>query len=253
MKPFRAFEGKQILSLIRDGDYAHAGEEEAIELIFSRFPKDPHRKILDVGCGLGGTAHYIQSHGWGQVTGFDVDDRAIVYAKQKYPNVEFLVADAAKILKGRTFDMLCIINAFVCFPQQLAVLKALNHLAHDNTELVIFEYTDLAPKGHNPLVRAGQNPFLPIRLNEFDSMLHPSGWKILESICLNDAFERWYADFLMHVENKRAEIDGRFGKGHADYAKERYGAIYNGFKDKLLGGCLLLLGKARSARTAQLK
>jgi hypothetical protein len=33
-----SFEGKRILALIRDGDYAHAGEEEAIERSFRSIP-----------------------------------------------------------------------------------------------------------------------------------------------------------------------------------------------------------------------
>ena len=49
--------GKEILSIIRDGNYAHPGEEEAIELTFQDIPKNSHRQMLDVGCGRGGTAH----------------------------------------------------------------------------------------------------------------------------------------------------------------------------------------------------
>ena len=33
----RHFVGKQILSVVRDGDYAHVGEEESIHLIMKRF------------------------------------------------------------------------------------------------------------------------------------------------------------------------------------------------------------------------
>lgn len=243
MTPFREFEGKQILAFIRGGDYAHAGEEEAIELIMSRFPKDRHRTILDVACGLGGTANYIQAHGWGQVTGFDIDQPAIDYAKKKYSSIEFFasaVADAPNFLRGRTFDLICIVHAFVCFSDQLTALKALRQLAKETTQLVIFEYTDLAPKGKNPLVREGQNPFLPIRLTEFDSMLEQSGWKQSECHCLDAQFERWYADFLDRIETKKDEIEERFGAGSAAYAKERYTSIYNGYRDKLLGGCLLI-------------
>ena len=49
-----SFEGKRILALIRDGDYAHAGEEEAIECALGSIPKDSRDWMLDVGCGRGG-------------------------------------------------------------------------------------------------------------------------------------------------------------------------------------------------------
>lgn len=243
MKPFRAFEGKKILASIRGGDYAHAGEEEAIHLIFSRFPKDANRTVLDVACGLGRTAYDIQAGGWGKTIGFDIDEAAIEYAKKKYPSIDFFtaaVADAPKVLKGRTFDLICIINAFVCFSHQPEALAALRLLAKKNSQLVIFEYTDLAPKGKNPLVRKEPIPFLPIRLDEFGPMLAQTGWNLKETICLDGQFEKWYADFLTLLDQKRAAIDAQFGSGAAAYAKERYGSIYNGYKDKMLGGCLLI-------------
>jgi ubiquinone/menaquinone biosynthesis C-methylase UbiE len=243
MKPFRAFEGKKILSFIRGGDYAHAGEEEAIDLIFSRFPKDPKRTVLDIACGLGKTAYDIQAGGWGKVAAFDIDKAAIDYAKKKYPSIEFFtaaVADSPKILKGRTFDLICIINAFVCFSNQPEALATLRLLAKKSTKLVIFEYTDLAPKGKNPLVRKEPIPFLPIRLDEFGSLLERAGWKLQETVCLDAQFEKWYADFLTLLDQKRKAIDAQFGSGAADYAQERYGSIYNAYRDKMLGGCLLI-------------
>ena len=60
-----SFEGKRILALIRDGDYAHAGEEEAIERAFRSIPKDPRQWLLDVGCGRGGSGDYLLRNGWG--------------------------------------------------------------------------------------------------------------------------------------------------------------------------------------------
>ena len=57
-----SFQGRQILALVRDGDFAHAGEEEAIERALQEVPKDPNQQILDAGCGRGGTAAYMQDH-----------------------------------------------------------------------------------------------------------------------------------------------------------------------------------------------
>jgi hypothetical protein len=59
-----SFSGIQLLALIRERDYAHAGEEEAIEITLRNHPKRADRLLLDVGCGLGGTANYVQNHGW---------------------------------------------------------------------------------------------------------------------------------------------------------------------------------------------
>ena len=70
--------GKGILSLVREGDYAHPGEEQAIDLVFAALPKDPDRQVLDLGRGRGGTAAYVQRHGWGRVTGVDIDAETLL-------------------------------------------------------------------------------------------------------------------------------------------------------------------------------
>jgi 2-polyprenyl-3-methyl-5-hydroxy-6-metoxy-1,4-benzoquinol methylase len=82
----RHFEGKRLLSVIRGSDYAHAGEEEAINLVMSRIPKNNGRLILDVDCGLGGTAKFIQEHGWGQVTGIDIEEESMYMQKKTILN-----------------------------------------------------------------------------------------------------------------------------------------------------------------------
>ena len=51
-----SFQGKRLLALARGGDYAHAGETESIDLVWTRLPKKPPQQVLDAGCGRGGTA-----------------------------------------------------------------------------------------------------------------------------------------------------------------------------------------------------
>ena len=78
---------KRILSLVRGGDYAHAGEEGAIELALDSVSKRAIQVILDVGCGLGGSAEYVRSHGWGSVIGIDANEDMIAYAEKTYRDV----------------------------------------------------------------------------------------------------------------------------------------------------------------------
>lgn len=244
VKTFNEYEGKLILSYIRQGDYTHVGEEEAIDIIMSRFTENGNRTILDVACGLGGTANYIQGHGWGKVTGFDIDDQTIKYAKTTYPEIDFVLADvanASQALKGRTFDLICIVNSIVCFPDQVGALKQLRTLAKKNTKLLIFEYTDLAPKGKNPLVGSARISFKPIRYDELKDMLDESGWDCEDTVILDAAFEKWYANFLVRLEEKKEEVDKRYGKGASDYTKGKYSLLYHNLKNKNLGGCLLVL------------
>jgi len=248
VKTFNEFEGKQILAFVRQGDYTHAGEEEAIELIMSFFPKDSNRKILDVACGLGGTADYIQKKGWGTVTGFDIDQETIKYAKMTYPNCQFFLADVLKVsdeIETPNFDLICIVNSFVCFHDQLQCLKELKKLAKPTTKLVIFDYTDLIENGENPLTGKSKNvSFFPIKQQKIETWCEQSGWEINEYVNLDKTFILWYEQFLDRIESKRKDIDEHFGKNATNYLRGKYDLIYYALKNKWMGGSLIILSSA---------
>lgn len=51
-----------LLSRVRGGDYAHAGDRKAIDIVLEKVlslePDLKSKAVLDVGCGCGGTAQY---------------------------------------------------------------------------------------------------------------------------------------------------------------------------------------------------
>lgn len=122
-----SFRGKQVLALLRDGDYAHAGEEEAIELTLAAVPKKPDRLVLDAGCGRGGTADYMQRNGWGWVTGIDAEARSIAHAREAYPNVQFCVRDICEAGRQLTpsYEVVTLFDVLYALTDQTRALAAL--------------------------------------------------------------------------------------------------------------------------------
>jgi len=84
-----SYQGKRLLALARGADYAHAGEAEAIDLVWSGLPKSRTQNVLDAGCGRGGTAAYVYHAGWGRVTGIDIEAESIVRARCRSPRIVF--------------------------------------------------------------------------------------------------------------------------------------------------------------------
>jgi SAM-dependent methyltransferase len=237
-----SFEGKRILALIRDGDYAHAGEEEAIERSFHTIPKNPDQWMLDVGCGRGGSAEYLRRHGWGHVEGIDRDTDSIEYARASYPDVSFHVCDVLDVPRTvtRTFDVVYMLNAFYAFSQQHDALAALRRVAKPGARLVIFDYALGATANEESLAVGGQ-VFIPhaIRLPEIAAMLREAGWEPGGVEDLSSDYARWYAVFVDRIRLKQAEIEKIGGADWYNFVLSMYSGLHGVITQGELGGAIV--------------
>jgi phosphoethanolamine N-methyltransferase len=226
---------KQILSTIRNNDYAHAGESEAIALVFKKITKNPKQILLDVGCGLGGTANYLTEKGWGKVIGFDIDPETIEYAKTYYPNIEFHLGNVANISQiiATKVDIVYAFNIFYAIDDQIQALTELRKLAKKTTKLAIFDYSDNIDPKIGDAVCGG------IDSSKIDNQLAQAGWQIENKINLNKEYELWYDEFLKQLTAKKSRIISLSNQETYDYAYDKYYKILYKLKNGLLGGILI--------------
>jgi ubiquinone/menaquinone biosynthesis C-methylase UbiE len=232
-----SFEGKRILALIREGDYAHAGEEEAIERAFRSIPKNSEHWVLDVGCGRGGSAEYLRRHGWGHVEGIDRDSDSIDYARATYAEIGFHVCDVLDVPRTvtRTFDVIYMLNAFYAFDRQREALAELRTVAKPSAQLVVFDYTVGAKAGDMP------NPMMPhaIRLSEITAMLGDAGWEPGAVEDLNAEYARWYAEFVQRIQINRDEIEKIGGTDWYNFVLSMYSGLHGVIASGGLGGAIV--------------
>lgn len=237
-----SFTGKQLLALIRGSDYAHAGEEEAIELVLRNEAKRPDQLLLDVGCGRGGTANYVQGRGWGSVMGLDADADSIAHARQAYPTIEFHACDVvdADSVIGRKFDLIYLFNSFYAFADQPRALAVLARLAKESGRLLLFDYTDRSSYADNPLIFDGK-PFIPhpVKLISIGDMLHLAGWRLIEVQDITDAYEHWYDILVQRMECKRTEIIASVGAEGFAYVRGQYTGLLGAIRGGVLGGAII--------------
>jgi len=233
-----SFEGKRILALIRDGDYAHAGEEEAIERSFRSIPKKPDGWLLDVGCGRGGSAEYLRRHGWGHVEGIDRDADSIEYARATFPEAGFHVCDVLDVPRtvARNFDIIYMLNAFYAFDHQREALAALRKVAKPGAQLVIFDYT----VGEHSLENDAPSLMLhPIRLSEIAAMLREAGWKAGTVEDLSRDYARWYATFVERISQKRDQIEKIGGADWYNFVLSMYSGLHGVIAQGAIGGAIV--------------
>ncbi len=234
--------GKQILAAVREGDFAHAGEEEAIARSLAALPRDSDRRILDAGCGRGGTAAYMHEHGWGRVTGIDIEPNSIAYASKTFPDSTFVrcdIADVATCVPDR-FDLITLFNVLYAIPDQGAALRALASRTKPNARLIIFDYVDPGRYRQAPL-RDGEIAFLPNppMRTELSGLLASGGWQLLSVEDLTGDYVRWYAALVAKIEGKRAGIEALAGPDGFAHVRGLYSGLLAALRDGRLGGALI--------------
>lgn len=241
-------EKKQLLSYLRNGDFAHAGGREAIDLVMQKIPFKPTQKILDVGCGLGGTANYLFNCGWKNINAIDIDAEAIGYAKKTYTNIEFFeanVLNVAEIFKNETFNIFFLFNSFYCFQSQSLSLKTLSQIAHQNSQLIIFDYSKLKNfKKENPFLDNTSNkPFSPIEIDSFQEMANAANWLIKDKIDLTNQFKDWYEKILNQMNQRKNELINKFSIEAFESVYTGFSKLLRHFQNNELGGIVIYLNR----------
>ena len=231
--------GKDLLALVREGDYAHPGEEEAIRLLLTGVRPDGHRRILDAGCGGAGTAAWVQAHGYGAVTGIEIDAETVRLARERHPEVKIVSGDlrrAGDAVDG-PFDLVYAMTVLYAVPDQRAALQQLGALAAPGAELRLLEYAD--PPGRGAAATSGRSSYAwwrPLEPGRLHELLSGTGWALAESRDLGAQFERWYVELCTRIAARREAIVERFGAEWLAFASAEYAGILEMVRAGELGG-----------------
>jgi SAM-dependent methyltransferase len=195
-----SYQGKRLLALARGADYAHAGETEAIDMVWSGLPKSRTQKILDAGCGRGGTAAYMYHAGWGRVTGIDIEGESIVRAREAYPEISFEICSVEQSdrVGKETFDIVCCFNSFYAFPDQAAAL---------------FAFARAAKSG--------------------------AGWSLEVIRDVSTDYERWYRNFSARIHDLQPMLVQECGIEIWEYAVKFYDTMYETVQNGDMGGAIV--------------
>jgi ubiquinone/menaquinone biosynthesis C-methylase UbiE len=214
------------------------GEEEAIEIALAEVSKDNKQEVLDVGCGLGGTASYIQQHGWGKVTGTDIDSEAIAYAKIKYPQVVFHTCDVVNLplLFTLRFDMLYIFSSFYAFNEKKLALESMRKVSKKGCRLIMFESVDHSmDEDFHQEVKDNYPLVFPI----IEQMLAETGWEFSKFKNLDKEYCQWYKDLIQKIIHKKDEVIKLYSEETFDYAIKTYTTLLKYAEKGAHGGGVL--------------
>lgn len=243
LPPDKMNTARLLLANLRGGDYAHAGDKEAIDMVIKKIlslsPEIQKGVCLDVGSGLGGTADYIYNLDFHSIYGIDLDQAAVEHAQKHYPQIQFLTAnanDVAKLFNREFFSFIYLFNVLYAIEDKSSLLKNLHDVAKPGAILVLFDYTTEQTPFY--LKDLAGKPMHPIVLKELEKTLKDTGWETIEIDDLSSHFLRWYRDLLDKIENEQEILD-KFSESDITKVKATFSTIYEWLKTSQLGGAVI--------------
>jgi SAM-dependent methyltransferase len=167
----------------------------------------PGQSVLEVGCSLGDLLAAVKP---ARGVGVDFSSKMAELARQRHPQFEFHVADAAEFTSQEQFDSILLSDLVNDLPDVQAVLEKLRSVAHPRTRLVLNFFNNL----WRPLLRAGEAlgfkapAPMPNWLSNADvrNLLHLAGWEVVKqdtrilwpvrTPLLDTLLNRWLAPLL---------------------------------------------------------
>jgi trans-aconitate methyltransferase len=148
----------------------------------------PRERILDLGCGNGVLTAKIAATG-AITTGIDFSEKSIAQAIEKYPELDFQIADAAHYRTKERYDAVFSHAAFHWMADAPAALKTVQLALKKGGRLV----TEFAGSGNTAILLhgvrdellergyswEGRNPWYHPTVGEFSSLLEQQGLRVL--------------------------------------------------------------------------
>ena len=238
-----------LLSKLRGGDYAHVGEKEATSMVVQRVlqlsPGIQTGRCLDVGSGFGGTANDIYHMGFHSIQGVDIDEAAVLYAKQHYPQIPFIHAEADEIsnlFEPESFSFICLFNVMYAIEDKPLLLIKLSAVAKTGAILAIFDYT--AKDGILELQDLAAKPMYPIALDSLPENLKISGWEVLEVVDLSQRYLTWYRNLLDKLLEERQTLSRQFSQADITRVQTTFSSLAERLENSSLGGVVIYCRKS---------
>jgi SAM-dependent methyltransferase len=169
----------------------------------------PGLRVLEVGCGLGDLLAAVKP---ARGLGVDFSPSMVSLARQRHPDLEFQIADAAEFSATEQFDYILLSDLVNDLPDVQAVLERLQAVSHPRTRLVLNFFNNL----WRPVLGAGEKVGLKsptllqnwLSTDDARNLLHLAGWEVIKTDprilwpirtplwdwCCN----RWLAPLLRH-------------------------------------------------------
>jgi len=243
MSTMNSFENKTYLASIRGGDFAHPGEEEAIDLVLSYLRPEPRETVLDAGCGLGATADAIGKKTGAVVVGVDLDAESIGYANARYQDSQFIPGDITELgaMSLPKIDIIYAFNSLYACPDLDGCFAAFGQVASADCRIGVFDYVAYDAAA---LAETGCLPPSVHSMAEMRQVPERHGWACMSIVNLDLEYAHWYARFLARMDENKDALTNARSTAFFDEVRGKYAEMHRCIEQGVLGGALHCYARA---------
>jgi len=240
-----------LLSTMREGGFSHVGGAEAIVLLLDKViaanAEVLNGNILEIGSSYGGTANFLKSQHYEKVQGIDIDEEAVKYAHEKYPNIEFKVADATKltgIFEDDYFNFIYMFDVAHAIEDKLSLLQRIKAVSKKNSLLAIIDYS---LKGTDETEKLTDNKGLVIyalNLKKLIPLMRYIGLEIVEVVDVTDSYKAWYSSIIERINLSKEDL---LSKGYSEeeikFIQDKFNFLLTMINEDKIGGTIIIARK----------
>lgn len=192
-------------------------------------------QILDVGCGIGGSAfHFVEKYK-AKVDGFDLSENMIELArnknqKYKYPNIDFSVADATKIdYEPGSYDIVYSRDTILHIPPKNHLFSQFYKWMRPGGRLLITDYCCGPYHEHDDDFKAyvSERGYSMLTVEDYAQVLRDVGFVDVVGVDLTAK------SFLSILQKELDKFESTRDEFIEKFSQKDYDDISEGWKDKL--------------------
>jgi SAM-dependent methyltransferase len=142
----------------------------------------PGAHVLEAGCSLGDLLAAVKP---ARGVGVDFSPKMIELGRERHPELEFRVADAAEVSAQEQFDYILLSDLVNDLPDVQAVFERLHLVAEPRTRLVVSFFNNLWRPVLNVAAKLGfKSPTLLqnwLSKDDVQNLLHLAGWEVIKT------------------------------------------------------------------------
>jgi tocopherol O-methyltransferase len=197
---------------IRGNETKEQAQIQLIEHVAQAARIKPGCRILDVGCGLGGSSIYLAKHYRADVTGITISpiqvEMASATAASERASVKFIFMDAESMQFDHGFDVIWSIEAISHLHDKGRFFAAAAQSLKPNGTVVLtdwFQKESLSPREHKKFIEPIEKSMLSSleTIEEYRTLLRTSGLELQATEILNERCAKTWDVCLNIIKDRR--------------------------------------------------